>query len=348
MLWDQIFLIALLFSTLPSACSCETASARSYRLGSGDIDFGSMQILRASPDQFVMLKRPIGAGREQVYLSGNGKKWHRASQQQELALTHLVTASGAGRGKTLYRVSGNYSSLEGSSVLERSDDLGKSWRRATLRFQSLAGSPEGVRKQIRLRILGVNDLTLYASIAVANEAAREWKALPGIYVSRDGGDQWRLFSTDLSTESAVVETDKFIFGLGSTGLVKSKDDGRTWTPAEIGQRLPAAFSLQGFENAPIDRKSKPLEVYQLEFQPGDPPSAFLVTNGGLFITHDNGKTWCLVTFDSDALYTVQSVAIADGDGLHVLATTAGPKGSELWESKDGGKAFNRVPLTNTN
>ena len=43
-----------------------------------------------------------------------------------------------------------------------------------------------------------------------------------------------------------------------------------------------------------------------------------------------------------ALYAVQSVVVADGDGF--LATTAGPQGPELWESKDAGKSFSRVRL----
>jgi hypothetical protein len=175
MLWGHVLLFALLVSTPPSTCSCETLNSFSYRLGPSDIDFGAMRVLRVTPDRFVMLKRPVGADHEQVYLSGNGEKWHRALHQQELTLRHLVTASGAGQGKTLYRILGDYSALEGSSALERSDDQCTTWRRANLRFNSLVGAPVLTQQQLRLRILGVNGLTLYASIAIRDETASVWK-----------------------------------------------------------------------------------------------------------------------------------------------------------------------------
>jgi photosystem II stability/assembly factor-like uncharacterized protein len=146
----------------------------------------------------------------------------------------------------------------------------------------------------------------------------------------------------------VVERDGLIFGVDSTGLVESKDSGRTWSRAKLGQHLPTAFHLQGFEDAPTNRKSKELEMYQLEFQQGNHPFVLLVTNGGLFITRDNGINWCVVRFGSDMLYSVQSVAIADRDPSHILATTTDIHGPKLWESNDGGESFHPVLIRTEN
>ena len=49
-----------------------------------------------------------------------------------------------------------------------------------------------------------------------------------------------------------------------------------------------------------------------------------MTNGGLYVTHDNGTRWWVATFGSDVLYTVQSVAVVDAGSSRVLATTTGP------------------------
>jgi len=340
MLWSQIFLIAFLISTPPSTCSCQTGSSLSYRLGPGDIDFGAMQILRASPGQLLILKRPIGADRKQVYVSTDGERWRRAAHQQELAMSHLVIASGAARGKNLYRL------LQDDSVLERSDDMGKRWRRTMLRLQPLADL-RGTQQRMRLRIVGVNDLTLYANLETKDvTAGREWKALQGVYVSRNGGDDWQVFSKTLVAGSPVSEAGGVVFGIDGTGLVESRDEGQTWSATEIGQHLPAVLPLQDAQNAPVSRRSRNVQIYQMEFEQGNPHSAFLVTNGGLFVTHDNGKKWCLLTFGSDALYTVSSVAIADGS--HIFATSTDLLGPKLWESKDGGESFHPVPVKTSN
>jgi photosystem II stability/assembly factor-like uncharacterized protein len=133
-----------------------------------------------------------------------------------------------------------------------------------------------------------------------------------------------------------------VFAVRTTGVVESKDNGRTWSAAEIAGRLPKSLPITSAQNAPPDRRQRNLWVYQMEFPQSDPLSAFLVTNGGLFITHDNGKNWCLATFGSDVLNTVASVAFADESGFHVLAITVDYSGPALWRSQDGGRSFQRV------
>lgn len=341
----QAVLILFLLST-SSTCPCQTSSPRAYELGPSDVDFGAMGILGTSTNRLIMLRRPIGADNRQVYLGSTGRGWHRASRQQEIALNHLVIASGAGHGTTLYRLLGDHSNVEGSSILERSADKGRSWRRAKLQLLSPVLIAKNSPRQMRLRVLGVDGLTVFANIAVRRDGTREWENLPGVYVSRNGGDQWILFSTDLDPESIVTENGGLIFGVRDARMVKSNDDGRSWVPAEIGEHLPADLPLQGLENAPSNRRSAKLQIYQLEFLSSNVDSALFVTNGGLFIARDNGKQWCLVTFDTDLLYTVQSVAIAGPNGSHILVSTTGPSGPKLWESMDRGQTFHSSPIEN--
>ena len=82
----------------------------------------------------------------------------------------------------------------------------------------------------------------------------------------------------------------------------------------------------------------------MEFPADNPDSIFLVTNGGLFITHDAGKNWCLTTFGSDMFNMVSSVALANTSGSHVFVTTMDRSGPLLWESKNGGQSFQRITL----
>lgn len=334
MFWGLVFLSMLLVSAPPGACSCETVSSRSYQLGPADADFGAMQILQTGPEQYVLLTRPIGAERNLAYISSDGERWHRAPRRQQIAMSHLVVASGVGRGKSLYRL------LADDSVLERSTDSGRNWVRAKLLFPGKEDKPQ----QIRLTIVGINGLALFARIGTKEPSGPQNTPWPGVYFSRDGGDEWQLFANDLVVGTTVPELGGTVFAVNRTGLVESKDNGHTWSSAENAQRLPTALRLQDAQDVPPSRRQTNLEIYQIEFLQLDPRSAFLVTNGGLFITHDNGRNWCLVTFDSDMLYTVLSVAIANQSGSHVLATTADRLGPKLWESKDGGESFRPVAI----
>jgi photosystem II stability/assembly factor-like uncharacterized protein len=257
-------------------------------------------------------------------------------------MSHLIVSSGATQNKVLYRL------LEADSVLERSVDGGRTWIRAQLHFQGRDNQQKFDRKRMRTTIVGTNGLTLYGRVyrrpGVRDLSAPQVALWRGVYVSHDGGDDWHLFASDLVIGTTVAEHGSAVFAVSASGLVESKDDGRTWSAAQIAQHLPRSFPITGAEKAPPDRRGEPLAVYQMEFSPNDSHAVFLVTNGGLFISHDEGQNWCLTTFGSDTFDMVSSVALANQSGSHVFATTVDRSGPALWESRNGGLSFQRVSI----
>lgn len=336
MFWNQLLVIAVLVSGPQSGCSCDPIGSQSYSLGPADVDVGAMHVLRAGPERLVLLKRAIGTDDIHVYVSRDGMAWHKAGPKQQLALDHLVVSSGTyGSKGVLYRL------LKSGSVLERSEDGGLGWTRAKLLFPGRSSEDKAQPKGVRITVVGANGLRLYGR---ARGFYSQDIPVSGIYVSNDGGDRWQLFSTDLVVGTTVAEHEGLILGVSTAGVVESRDNGRTWAAAEIAQKLPTSLPLRDAQAAPVGRRQKKLEVYQMEFPQTHPDSVFLVTNGGLFITHDEGKNWCVATFGSDVLYTVSSVALVNESGSHLLATTVERAGAVLWESKDGGQSFRRIPV----
>jgi hypothetical protein len=340
--WFAIFVVALFVSAPPGKCSCDTGVLRSYGLGPGDVDLGEMDLFESSPGRLLLLKRASGTDSVQVYETSDSAMWRRMQHQDEVAVSHLVASSGAAQGRVLYRLSND------DSVLERSVDGGQSWITAQLRFQSGDSAQELDRKRLKIAIVGTNGLTLYGRVYrragqkdLSDAHVASW---PGVYVSRDGGDDWQPFARDLVVGTAVADRGDAVFAVSASGLVQSKDNGRNWSAALMGYHLPKSFSITGAEKAPPDRREKSLAVYQMEFPADNPDSVFLVTNGGLFITHNAGENWCLTTFGSDMFNMVSSVALANPSGSHVFATTVDRSGPALWESRDAGLSFRRISV----
>jgi photosystem II stability/assembly factor-like uncharacterized protein len=262
--------------------------------------------------------------------------------QDEVAVSHLVASSGAAQSRVLYRLSND------DSVLERSVDGGQSWITAQLRFQSEDSAQELDRKSLKITIVGTNGLTIYGRVyrraAVKDLSDSHVASWPGVYVSRDGGDDWQPFARDLVVGTAVAEHGGSVFAVSARGLVESKDNGHSWSAASMAYHLPKSFPIMGAEKAPPERREKSLAVYQMEFPPDNSDSVFLVTNAGLFITHNAGEKWCLTTFGSNMFNMVSSVALVNPSGSHIFVTTVDHSGPLLWESKNGGQSFQRVTL----
>ena len=49
-----------------------------------------------------------------------------------------------------------------------------------------------------------------------------------------------------------------VFGVSASGLVESKDNGRSWSAALMAYLLPKSFLITGAEKAPPDRREKSL------------------------------------------------------------------------------------------
>lgn len=340
--WFTFFVLMLFVSAPPNQCSCDSGVLHSYSLGPGDVDLGEMDLFESSPGRLLLLKRASGTDSAQVYETRDTSTWRRIQPQDEVAVSHLVASSATAQNRVFYCV------LNDDSVLERSVDGGQSWISAKLRFQSGDGTQEFDPKRLKITIVGANGLTIYGRVyrrAALKELSDFYvRFRPGVYVSRDGGDEWQPFAWDLVVGTAVAEHGGSVFAVSPSGLVESKDNGRSWSTALMAYHLPKSFPITGAEKAPPDRREKSLAVYQMEFPVDNPSSVFLVTNGGLFITHSAGENWCLATFGSDIFNMVSSVALANPSGSHVFVTTVDRSGPLLWESKNGGQSFRRITV----
>ena len=90
-------------------------------------------------------------------------------------------------------------------------------------------------------VRSTNGLRLYARARAFDSQDTPW---PGVYVSHDGSDNWQLFSTDLIVGTTVAEHEGLVLGVTTAGVVESSDNGRTWSAAEITQKLPTSLPLR--------------------------------------------------------------------------------------------------------
>src|SRR5262249_28719516 len=158
--------------------------------GPADVDLGVMHVVRGDPEHLFLLQRAVGNDYVRVYVSSDGEVWHRARRQEQLSMSRLVVSSGITHSKVLYRLS------DGASQVERSTDNGRTWVPAKLDFHKANGEHKQ-RTRTNITILGTHGLTLYARAATKESPDSSGHSWPDVYVSRDGGDNWQLFATDL-------------------------------------------------------------------------------------------------------------------------------------------------------
>lgn len=89
-----------------------------------------------------------------------------------------------------------------------------------------------------------NPRTLYGCVealvmpAEYEKTQLEPKRLPGMYVSRDGGDNWAMFTEKLRGFAPEgfcrlgisPSNPNLMFGQGTAGIIRSSDAGKTWSP----------------------------------------------------------------------------------------------------------------------
>ncbi|MCH8848716.1 MAG: hypothetical protein IIC32_07070 [Chloroflexi bacterium] len=171
--------------------------------------------------------------------------------------------------------------------------------------------------------------------AVASAAASVYAAVygEGLFRSHDGGSTWDLVLKDDVRAVSVDPTDARTVYAGTepVRLLRSDDDGASWTEIEGLQRMPEAVKDQWwFPQPPHEGHVKDIFVH-----PSDPRIIHLaLEHGGIVRTFDRGETWEDVSTGIEYL-DIHMVAGDPSDKSRYYAATA----RGFYRSDDQGKTW---------
>jgi photosystem II stability/assembly factor-like uncharacterized protein len=150
--------------------------------------------------------------------------------------------------------------------------------------------------------------------------------VPGIYVSRDGGESWQQLITKKSDhnnfafEAVEISTKnpEVWYAAGENIFYRSKDAGATW------DQFPLIIPSRG-SGVPID----------LQVDPRDSNRIFVNSyRGGNLMSEDGGETWVDATKGYTGA-TIYGISINSNDGKDIFASSE----AALFRSLDGGKTW---------
>jgi photosystem II stability/assembly factor-like uncharacterized protein len=152
------------------------------------------------------------------------------------------------------------------SAVYKSEDAGKTWRKLTV------GLPAGDKGKIGLAVSPLDPSVVYATI----EAEPQER---GFYRSADRGESWEKRNSFISGgtgphyyQEIFADPNTFDRVYQMDPMTRVTDDGgRTWRP--------------------LGEKNKHVDNHALAFVKGDPEYLLEGCDGGVYETHDLGKTW---------------------------------------------------------
>jgi photosystem II stability/assembly factor-like uncharacterized protein len=122
----------------------------------------------------------------------------------------------------------------------------------------------------------------------------------GLFRSTNGGKKWVEANGDLpagvhNAKGIVIHptTGELFLSMRGMGLLRSADDGQTWTPSHDG--ITYIRTLYGTVNAPA-------------FSPTDPLLAYTYNADGVFRSEDGGATWAPYEHGLSLVATVTALA----------------------------------------
>lgn len=222
----------------------------------------------------------------------------------------------------------SFSSGGPGSGLFRSTDSGKTWAKVT------KGLPEGILGRIALGVAPTRPNVIYANI----ESKKT-----GFYRSDDLGESWTLINAvDFNvTVRPFYFSHVFVdpkdykkaFKLG-VGVSATRDGGTSFTGGGFGG---------GFHS----------DTHALWIDPNNTSRLFLGTDGGVYLSNDQGYTWhhmrnlplsqfYHVSYDSEIPYNVYG-GLQDNNCWFGPSDSAGVISNSDWKPSSGGDGFNSFP-----
>jgi hypothetical protein len=290
-----------------------------------------------------------------------GKNWTRLSDSKWALWFHFPNAIFAPSDSSIrYR-------NEPVGVIKRSQDGGVTWSelRPTIEGRSAedtafraSGAHDYVLEFDISAVHPLKPLTIYATVNVAPPRRaggdpRDRYVLKGMYVSENGGDDWKLFTEQVGAfnkySRRVVlgispSNSDVMFSEGERGILRSTDGGRVWRP--VGQsdllNLEPLDTDDKADGILAPKKQIPLNGSEFIFDPFSADIVYIRSRKGIYRSLDGGDSWALLNLGFDRLNSANSFAVDPLQPNRVFAGT--DRG--LFASDDRGCTFVKMNAPN--
>jgi len=150
-----------------------------------------------------------------------------------------------------------------------------------------------------------------------------------------------------ATPKIIIGTTQFIQeGMTYTEIVLSKDSGLTWNKAK--EDIVPNYYYIGEKAASMTRQSssdrfRPLvrPINQIESDPVDPDTFYVVTWTGVFVTNNFGESFRILPISHEYINSVDEIAVNPVDGRHIFVAV---KRADLYHSDDRGCTWKKLKL----
>jgi photosystem II stability/assembly factor-like uncharacterized protein len=254
------------------------------------------------------------------------------------------------------------------SLYMRSDDGGAHWNLPKYSIDKMspsqfASTKSGKQGKLQVALSSVdpkNAKTIVASFNIIcptdNCPTGSSLSVPGLYMSRDAGDNWFLISDKLlngSPYAISASIPDFHVGISSTGPIKTQDGGKTWKPVGEQSDLIAAASpinedhirdaakALGVQTSIVrDRavKYSRITFSEIVLHPSEPGFILLVSSKGLYQSENNGDLWHRLEVGEHRIGFINSAAYSSIDDKIIYVGTS----EYLAKSSDGGCTFRKI------
>ena len=208
-------------------------------------------------------------------------------------------------------------------------------------------------KPSRFQIIGSykNGKRIYARIGSEGDSEEAC-----LYRSVDGGKTFSLLSCDVTRAVETRANEKVMIGYLSSrmrpnsGLAVSNDGGYVWHRIDSNVLTARLFSYAPNDEAAIyrtwsEQRDQTFEagtaILQIETDPADVNTFYVVTFKGMYATRDRGKTFRLLPLATEWLMGIDTMAVDPLDGRYLYASV---NLSMLYRSADWGCSWKKLKL----